>query len=534
MIEVELSGVKLIKNLTPEQKAQIKEELTFDNPQYESAKKHSRFGAGSIPPYIEYFTEGKGGLIVPRGYSIPFTNKIVKDSRVINHIQYPKLYIELRQTQKEAVEKFLHFYKEEMDERGVIILPTGKGKSILGLYLARKFSQRVLVVVQKDDLVDGWTKDAKVIFGLKPKEVGLIKAKDYRLGKQITITTVQTLSKLPPEKIKQLHDYFGMVIVDEFHHSVARIYNMINYFPARFKIGLTATAMRNDGLVDVLYLHFGKLVYEFKDNGNDEDILPVTVKIKTAETNFDPPITYLPNRKFYKGCQGILNRFFEPEEVAKYLKEGYSEDDFKVFEDYEEDWLKLRKISKHRPTPIAHVRKAVSFDDSFNNLLEKDIVNEYAQGKSCVVFTHEKEHCRIIADGLKCRGIPEEHIQLYYGDSRTPKEVMKRRAEEKTVLVTIATYSIATEGTNVKAWERGFLASTVANEKDTIQAIGRCRRTKEGKSDCIIYDYRFPKVVGAKNHGKVRDKVYKENGFTVIGKEKKKTKKTGRGWGAFR
>jgi superfamily II DNA or RNA helicase len=490
MIEVELSGVKLIKNLTPEQKAEIKEALAYPNPQYESAKKHSRFGVGNIPPYIEYFTEGKEGLIVPRGYSIPFTNKIVKDTRVTNHVQYPKLHIELRQTQKEAVEKFLHFYKEETDERGVIILPTGKGKSILGLYLARKFSQRVLVVVQKDDLVDGWTKDAKVIFGMKPKEVGLIKAKDYRLGKQITVTTVQTLSKLPPEKIKQLHDYFGMVIVDEFHHSVAKIYNMINYFPARFKIGLTATAMRNDGLVDVLYLHFGKLVYEFKDSGNDEDILPVTVKIQNARTEFNPERVYKYNAR--------------------------------------------KKRPEPEPIPISTVRKAISFDDAFNNLLEKDIVNEYVEGKSCVVFTHEKEHCRIIADGLKSRGIPDDKIQLYYGDSRTPKEVMKQRAEEKTVLVTIATYSIATEGTNVKAWERGFLASTVANEKDTIQAIGRCRRTMKGKEDCIIYDYRFPNVVIAKNHGKVRDKVYKENGFTVIGKETKKSKKTGRGWKVFR
>ena len=66
------------------------------------------------------------------------------------------------------------------------------------------------------------------------------------------------------------------------------------------------------------------------------------------------------------------------------------------------------------------------------------------------------------------------------------------------------------------------------------QAIGRCRRTKDGKEDCVIYDYRFPNVVIAKNHGKVRDKVYKENGFTVIGKEATKRRKTGRGWGVFR
>lgn len=490
MIEVELSGVQLVKNATPEQLAVIKDALMYPNPDYESAKRHSKFGTGQIPPFIQYYTEGKAGIIVPRGYKIPYPHKIVKDTRLVNNVEYPKLHIELRDTQKEAVQNFLSYYKSEQNEHGVIILPTGKGKSILGLYLARKFSQRVLVVVQKDDLVDGWTKDANVIFGLRPKQVGLIKAKEYRLGKQVTVTTVQTLSKLPPDKIRQLHDYFGMVIVDEFHHSVAKIYNMINYFPARFKIGLTATAMRNDGLVDVLYLHFGQLAYEFKDTKFDEDILPVTVKIKNAPTDFNP------------------------ERVYKYNKR--------------------KKRPEPEPIPISTVRKAISFDDGFNTMLIRDIGAEYKQGKSCIVFTHEKEHCRIIRDMLLDRGMPEEHVQLYYGDSKTPKDVMKKRAEEKQVYVTIATYSIATEGTNVKAWERGFLASTVANEKDTIQAIGRCRRTMQGKDDCIIYDYRFPNVIIAKNHGKVRDTVYKKNGFEVIGKETKKRKSTGRGWKAFR
>ena len=33
---------------------------------------------------------------------------------------------------------------------------------------------------------------------------------------------------------------------------------------------------------------------------------------------------------------------------------------------------------------------------------------------------------------------------------------MKQRAESKEVLITLATFAKATEGTNVKAWERGF------------------------------------------------------------------------------
>lgn len=488
LINVDVSGVKILKNTTQEQRKVIKDDLTLDNPEYESAKRHSRFGTGSIPPYVEYFTEGKAGLIVPRGYHVPFPNKITSDTRNVNqNVEYPKLHVGLRGTQKEAAEAFLSFFLNKKEEYGVIVLPTGKGKSILGLYLARKFKQRVLIVVQKDDLVSGWTKDAKVILGLRPKQVGLIKAKEFRLGKQVTVTTVQTLSKLPPEKVMELHAYFGMVIVDEFHHSAAKIYNLIHYFPARFKIGLTATAMRNDGLEKALYLHFGEKAFEFEDTGSDEDILPVTVKIRNAPTVFNPERVYRYNKR--------------------------------------------KKRPEPEPIPISTIRKETSFDPAFNTMLAKDIIGEYNKGKSCVVFTHEKEHCRIIEEYLIERGVPENKIQLYYGDSKTKKEVMIGRAETKEVLITIATYSIATEGTNVKAWERGFLASSVANAIGTIQSVGRCRRTQTGKVDCIIYDYRFPDVIIAKNHGKIRDKVYREKGYTKIGAEKTANKKpTGRGW----
>lgn len=490
MIEVTIEGMKILENMTAAEKSAIKEDLTFDNPQYVSAQQHGAWGGGSIPPYSFYYTEGKSGkLLVPRGYQIPFPHKIVSDKRLINRpVSYPTLAFKLRDTQREAVDRYIHQYKNDVEDNGVIILPTGKGKSILGLYLARKMSQRVLVVVQKDDLVDGWTSDAHDLFHMRRREVGVIKGKDFRLGKQITITTIQTLVKLPPEKVHLLHNYFGMVIVDEFHHSASKIYEMISYFPARFKIGLTATAMRNDGLLDVLYLHFGKLVYEYKDKSDDADILPVNVLIRNAPTIFNP------ERK--------------------------------------QKWNARLKRPEYEKIPISTIRKAISYDEAFNTMLAKDILRETAKGKSCIVFTHEKEHVRIIEERLIERGFPAEKVQLYYGDSKIPKDVMKQRAESKEVLVTIATYAIATEGTNVKAWERAFLASTVANEKDTVQAIGRIRRTMKGKEDCLVYDYRFPNVTTAKNHGKIRSKVYKERGYNVMGKDLtgSSRKKTGRGW----
>lgn len=480
LIEVHLSGVSLLKGYTSGQLTKIKEDLTFPNPDFVSAKKHSRFGTGNIPPYVYYYKIGKHGAIVPRGYNIPFPHKVVSDERTVNNVDYPNLLIKLRDTQQEVVDAFLNKFKEGKRENGVIILPTGKGKSILGIYLARKTSQKALIIVNKDDLVTGWINDAKITLGLRNKEVGLIKGKQFYLGKQLTVTTIQTLSKLPPDKISLLYKEFGMIIVDEFHRSVANIYKVTEYFPSQFKIGLTATALRNDGLQDVLYLLFGNPIYVYEDNAGDKDILPVNVIVKNAPTEFNPP--------------------------------------------RETRYNKRRKCFETVPIPISDIRKAISGDVRFNTMLTNDVVHEYKQGKSCIVFTHEKEHCRVIRDKLIRKGLPTEQIQLYYGDAKTSKEEMKRLAENKEVMITVATYSIATEGTNVKAWERAFLASTVGNAKDTIQSIGRIRRTKKGKMDCLVYDYRFPYVVSAKNHGLVRDKVYYENDYTVLRRDKGKAK----------
>jgi superfamily II DNA or RNA helicase len=105
---------------------------------------------------------------------------------------------------------------------------------------------------------------------------------------------------------------------------------------------------------------------------------------------------------------------------------------------------------------------------------------------------------------------------MYYGDAKESKEEMKKKAESKEVLVTLATYSIATEGTNVKQWEVCFLVSSINNEKNTEQAVGRIRRSKEGKiSTAICYDYMHPEAYTVSGHIYTRKRRYKKLHFTI-------------------
>ena len=125
--------------------------------------------------------------------------------------------------------------------------------------------------------------------------------------------------------------------------------------------------------------------------------------------------------------------------------------------------------------------------------------------------------------------IPKETILLYYGDNKEKSDVMIEKAESRKCLVTLATYAKATEGTNVKSWEVGFLVSSVNSEKNVEQAVGRIRRRKEGKiNPAILYDYRFSESYSISSHGSTKDKVYRKLKFNITGKSRTtKTKKSG-------
>ena len=102
------------------------------------------------------------------------------------------------------------------------------------------------------------------------------------------------------------------------------------------------------------------------------------------------------------------------------------------------------------------------------------------------------------------------------------------KAESRQCLVTLATYAKATEGTNVKSWEVGFLVSSLKNEKNVEQAVGRIRRSAKNKLEVArLYDYRFSDSYSISSHGSVRDRVYRRLKFEVHRDKVKSNEKKG-------
>lgn len=501
-----LDSVITLTNLTQEQKNIIYDDLTYPNPEYENAMKFSGYQSVMIPETLEYFKEDGPRMYVPAGY--PYRDlgiTSIADTRNTSTVKPPEFLLTLRDTQQEASDAFIECNSRRGSQCGLIQMPTGKGKSILGLYLAYALKQKTLVLVHKIDLVDGWRADAKLCFG-DDIDVGVlgggVSKKKQKIGDFITIATVQTLNGYSDEQLSELEDEFGFVICDECHHVPSSSYDLVNCLNARYKLGLTATPERTDGLVGIMNDYFGDFCYKYRTPiyKDDEDILPVKVLVRKPKATFDPICTPIE---------------LENGSIVYDLYKLTADEKFELTDD-------MKRFSELKPKE----RPKIQINDVYDTVVQSrdylplvisDMKREIENGKSCIAFFNHKAHCSLYYHRLVRAGVPENLIQIYNGDY-TKKQLTEciERAKNKEALMTLTTFSKSTEGTNVKAWEVLFMVGSVNNGKSAEQAVGRVRRVADNKSDvATVYEYFLQKIPILARHFKTRVQRYQKLGFEI-------------------
>jgi superfamily II DNA or RNA helicase len=517
---IEISDKIVLRGLDEKDIETITDDLTFVNPKYEKIKKYSKWGSTSEPKYLEYFKiyeeDNQMCAEVPVGYNIK--NLITPDMTVEDIVDYrkcakvkdfPKFVLTLRETQQQARTSYLTHNLENHFLKGSIQLPTGKGKTILALSIASTLRARTLIIVHKDDLVTGWKKDIELAFEGKA-DVGLIKAKSRKVGKHFTIATIQTLNRLSLLELNSLYDSFGLVVQDEMHHCPSSSFALGNRFNCRYRLGLTATPERADGLAQIMTLYYGDFCYTYKptaeERENDTDILNVEVIRRKVPIYFDPVFGKKKDGSFVS-----LKSFTQDKHFIHH---------------YPLNTVEVRASRLPYGNPVANIPhllidKTVVLRPETVRYVCNDILKEYTNNHNCIAFFLQKEEIEFYKDYLTSSlGIPEEDIGLYYGDNKDCNNVLKT-AESRRRFITLATYSKATEGTNVKQWEVAFLVSSINSGKNVEQAVGRVRRVKEGKlSIAKVYDYRYDDVYRLCRHGSTRDRRYSKLGFFKVGSKK--------------
>lgn len=126
--------------------------------------------------------------------------------------------------------------------RGMVVLPTGAGKTVLALMAVAHAGVRTLVVVPTIELLHQWREALVQKLGLPAAMVGIIGG-GVRQSRPITVITYDSAA-MPRRKL----DTWGLLIFDEAHHLPATAYRRIaESAPAPLRLGLSATPDRSDG-----------------------------------------------------------------------------------------------------------------------------------------------------------------------------------------------------------------------------------------------------------------------------------------------
>lgn len=169
-------------------------------------------------------------------------------------ILQPRVWQEPRPYQQEALRAW-----QQNQGRGVVVLPTGAGKTHVALMAMLQRPRSTLVVAPTLDLVRQWYDLLKNTFAAA---VGVVGGGEYDV-QPITVITYDSAYL----HMDRLGSRFGLVIFDECHHLPSESYALTaQWCLAPYRLGLTATPERADGQHTRLQELIGPIVYRKEIN----------------------------------------------------------------------------------------------------------------------------------------------------------------------------------------------------------------------------------------------------------------------------
>lgn len=165
----------------------------------------------------------------------------------------------MRPYQQQAVEGFWH------GGSGVVVLPCGAGKTIVGAGAMAKSGTTTLILVTNTVSARQWRDELVRRTTLTEDEIGEYSGARKEI-KPVTIATYQVLTT----KRKGVYTHlelldardWGLVVYDEVHLLPAPIFRMTADLQARRRLGLTATLVREDGREDEVFSLIGPKRYD--------------------------------------------------------------------------------------------------------------------------------------------------------------------------------------------------------------------------------------------------------------------------------
>ena len=357
--------------------------------------------------------------------------------------------VHLRGYQQRALDAW-----SEAGKRGVVVLPTGAGKTIVALKSIELVNQPVIIVVPTLDLVEQWRSRLEKEFGV---EVGVYGGGENNL-RAVTVSTYDSAYL----RAGELGNKFNLIVFDEIHHLPAEGYRQIaEMFTAPYRLGLTATLEREDTLHTEIPRLVGGVVYRLRS----EDLAG----------------KYLSEYSLQRITVDLTD-----DEKAEYERQ------YKVFTDY----LNSHNVRLNSPVAFQRFIMRTARDrDARQALLARNRALNIAFNSETKIKALEE----ILRSNPKDRVlIFTQHNQLVYRISKRfllPYITYTTAKEERHEILerfkngrfrAVVTSKVLDEGIDLPEASLGVIVSGTGSSREFIQRLGRLLRKSEGKRAKLI------------------------------------------------
>jgi superfamily II DNA or RNA helicase len=339
--------------------------------------------------------------------------------------------------------------------RGIVVLPTGTGKTFLAVLAIHKAGRPTLVITPTIDLLNQWYAELLIAFG---GPVGLIGGGHYDI-QPLTVTTYDSAYI----HLDRWGARFGLVVFDECHHLPGPTYLTAAVGSlAPYRLGLTATPERADGQEQLLEGVVGPQVYrrEIKELAGDfladyrAERLYVELSAEEAEQ--------------YQAAREVYRRFVEdrgismggPHAWQRFIQESCrSKEGRAAFQAYREQ----KRLSLAAPAKLRVLE----------TLLERH------RRDRVLIFTYDNATVYQIARRFL---VPAITHQTKVKERRLTLERFHAGEYQ-----TVVTSRVLNEGVDVPAANVGIVLSGSGTVREHVQRLGRLLR-KYGDKQALLYE----------------------------------------------
>jgi len=358
---------------------------------------------------------------------------------------------ELREYQREALDAWV-----DAGRRGVLELPTGSGKTVIGLKAIESLRTATLVVVPTIDLLEQWRRELEAEFDVPVGQLG----GGEQTVEPLTVSTYDSAYL----RADELGDRFGFVVFDEVHHLGGEGYREIaRLLAAPARMGLTATFERPDGAHEVVADLVGERVYAIDPEAlAGEHLAPYD--IKRVEVELTPA-----ERERYEAANEVFTDYLARSDIRMQSGSDYQE---LVKRSGSDPAAREALLAKQR------AREVMMNSDAKVDALER-ILGDH-RGDRVIVFTAHNDLVYRLSERFL---LPAVTHQTGAAERR---EILSRFRDGE--YSRVVTSNVLDEGVDVPDANVAVVLSGSGSEREFTQRLGRILRPNDDGRAALLYE----------------------------------------------